>query len=365
MAGVLVGAVSWLSACAPGPAKSPAQGGAAWARLTTPHFTLYTDAPADEAREVAGAFEEIYGALEDVGLPGPHAPAGPVEVAFFHDREVFRGLVPDAYYDDLLPKNDFRPVGPDAYFRPLHGRESHDPDRKPMLALYATGLQFDQRLPTRLSSALRHQLTHRLVAHDLPAAPTWLHEGLASFNETITLKSEGQMKVGEAPWWFPFYDDSTVVLNRSFGQAEVKFSRADLPSAASLVAADHEALFRRDASPEAIKAKMLVKTGSWTLVRTLQLGAPPFRAAFAQYLAALKRGDEPRAAWAAALRGNGITPERLEAEYRATSDRWVSDHDTRAYAPRRPAQAQVRPMSEAEVHVLWARVAPWHGDHLT
>jgi tetratricopeptide (TPR) repeat protein len=131
-----------------------------------------------------------------------------------------------------------------------------------------------------------------------------------------------------------------------------------------VVAADLEALFRPDTSFEAIKAKMLIKTASWNLVRTLHLGAPPFRAAFAQYLAALRRGDEPRAAWAAALRGHDITPERLEAEYQATADRWISDFETKAIASRPPAEAEARPMSEAEVHVLWARVAPWKGDHL-
>jgi hypothetical protein len=67
--GALLAAALGLGACSRPPLASPAQGGVTWTKLTTRHFTLYTDSPADEAQSAARELEELYGVLEDVAFP--------------------------------------------------------------------------------------------------------------------------------------------------------------------------------------------------------------------------------------------------------------------------------------------------------
>jgi hypothetical protein len=58
-----------LAGCTPAPFVSPAQGGPSWTKLTTSHFTVYTDMPVDEASDVARDLQESYGALQDLAFP--------------------------------------------------------------------------------------------------------------------------------------------------------------------------------------------------------------------------------------------------------------------------------------------------------
>ncbi|HEU4407254.1 MAG TPA: hypothetical protein VFS43_18435 [Polyangiaceae bacterium] len=336
LGGALLGAAVWLGACTPPPFVSPAQGGPKWSKLTSRHFTLYTDVPTDEAQGVARELEDIYGALEDIAFPYPQKPKWRFEVTLFQREDAYREI------------SSSRKRG-------CFVREAHDPDGRPMLVLHR-GLDPDLR------RVLQHRFTRYFIAFYFPVAPPWLREGYAHFYETLTLKG-GKVEVGRASPSWVFGLDSEVVIGTSRGA--IKASRDELPGPSALVKIDWRGFYGLTNDPHDAKRNVLNAAASWNLVHTMHFGPRPLKEAFDQYLHALHEGDEPGAAWDAALRDKGVSPEQLEAEYRKSFGQARIFYNTGSYAPRLgTTKAHVQPMPEVEVRLLWARVRPWEGGHL-
>ncbi|HEU4535519.1 MAG TPA: hypothetical protein VFS00_15430 [Polyangiaceae bacterium] len=335
LGGALLAAALWvLGACTPPPFVSPAQGGPTWSRLTTLHFTLYTDAPADEARDTARELEEIYGALEAVGFPYSKKPKGRFEVTLFRHQDAFRQIAP--------------PVS-DGYFQ----RDAHDPDGRPMMVLY-------QGEGEHLRAILQHELTHRFVAFYFPVAPVWLNEGLARTYETLAFGG-GQAEVGKVPPGRIFGRNTQIMIGADRGVTTLSVD--EVPGVDALLATDWHQFYGASDGPQDLKRATVHYEAAWNLVHTLRFGPPPLREAFDDYLLALANRREPRAAFRDAMRAHGVTLPQLEAAYRQHVRQWGIPFDRVAYAPRPLPAPHVQPMGEADVHLLWARVRPWRGEN--
>jgi prepilin-type processing-associated H-X9-DG protein len=110
---------------------------------------------------------------------------------------------------------------------------------------------------------------------------------------------------------------------------------------------------------KANKAGELHYAGAFSLVRLLLVN-PTYEKPFSNYLHQLHSGKSHAEAWETSVGALGA--QKLEADYRA----WlVPPNKTarrRPYPSTSPAPQSARSMSDAEIHVLWARLRDW-SDH--
>jgi tetratricopeptide (TPR) repeat protein len=134
-----------------------------------------------------------------------------------------------------------------------------------------------------------------------------------------------------------------------------------MPSVEALVATDRRHFYAADESPDERKRALLHYEAAWNLVHTLRFGTPAMREAFDDYLLALIKKREPRAAFRDALKAHGVTLAQLEAAYRQHIRQWGIPFDHVTYVPRPLPAPHAQPMAEADIHLLWARIWPWGG----
>jgi tetratricopeptide (TPR) repeat protein len=133
---------------------------------------------------------------------------------------------------------------------------------------------------------------------------------------------------------------------------------ASIPSLDELVAADRAAFYRDlDFGPGKGEKVVANYAGAFRFVHLLVNGPEEYRRRFSSYLQALEQGIKPGPALSTAFAS--VDADRLHHDYRAylaSQDLPVADFDLGPPDP--PAPVAVRPMSDAEVHVLWSRLYP-------
>lgn len=317
---------------------SPALGGAPWTEVASKHFVLWTDLDPDEGQEALAEFEGMYTVLEDTAFPSRGDPPSPMNIVLFAREK--------DYYQ-------FAPTETTAVFVPALPNDLDE---------VATMLMFGGLVEqTRLT--FQHELTHVFIRQSLGWAPPWLHEGLAEYYSTLRVH-DGFVYVGEplphrgitlgSDWHF---------TDQGTWSRQIIPLRA-LPTVRRLVSADSSRFYAwaggGGAKPGARQRQSAYYCGSWGLAHLLLNGPPGYRARFSGYLASLARGKGAGVAWRRAF--GDIPAKQLENSYRAHL-RWTEKVEVavyrRRYAPRALASPDVRAMTAAEVHLLWARLRPW------
>jgi hypothetical protein len=183
-------------ACVVGPrfTRCPAEGGRAWVRLDSDHYTLETDLPPEEARKAMGALERTRVAIlaamwpDALGRPMPK-----VRVYVLADPDEFKGLYPRRvrafFFRSETEALIVLPGPPDSWEQRFTG------------------------LSKASSSRLNHELAHFLSTYSLLRQPRWLSEGMAEFLETLRLSEDGKTAVVGAPH-IEAVQDMAVLLNR-------------------------------------------------------------------------------------------------------------------------------------------------------
>jgi hypothetical protein len=124
------------------------------------HFSVLTDADADDYGPVVDRLEDVHAALATTffaGVPAPHA-----NVLLFASGGDFRGVAPkDAA----------------GYFIGGFG-----PDKSGLLVFPADGEDFDE-----VASIAAHELAHRFLHALSDRVPAWLHEGFAKYVGAVQL----------------------------------------------------------------------------------------------------------------------------------------------------------------------------------
>ena len=239
--------------------------------VRTEHVRLRTDVPRAPAEELARHLESTHRALASSFFDCAEATAaGRVDVTVLARRRDFEEV--------------FGPL-PGAVL--LHSRGGAAPEATMVV------MNGEELVSTVVYA---HELTHRFVAACFPDAPPWLHEGLASFFETVAVR-DGQILVGVPS--YALTDDAERAQLFYRGVPVEAVPRAWLPSASELVAiedwtsvADERAFAGRYAA-------------AWALVHRLMLGPDAGeRVAFARYLEAL---HDARVARAEAFEGTLAT----------------------------------------------------------
>jgi tetratricopeptide (TPR) repeat protein len=318
------------------PLTGPAAGGAPWAELRSAHFTMRTDLEDAEARRVLGSIEDAYDVFKRVVFPSETDPNDRIDVTVFARERDYEAIAPPAAnaYLDWSPPNDLEPV--------------------PMMVMHGA-LDDDKR------RVLQHELTHFFVHQAFGGVPSWFDEGLAEYYSTVTVAS-GHAYVGlprpdrhvnlvrAAPWDAGRNDEVWVPI-----QALPTFSR--------LVSLSPEAFYQRSSdSREAARIRTANYLGAWGLLHLLHEGPAEYQRRYAALADMLRHGKPFGLAWRAAFRGVGARTMEIDYGYHfSVPAKW---HAVR-YTPGPAAPpAELRPMRDAEVHLLWARMMRWSGAEL-
>ncbi len=146
---------------------SAAAAGDPWVKITSPHFTLLTDAGDKEGRRVIDQFERMRWVFHTLFPRANVDPAEPIVVVAAKNQKTFSTLEPAAY----LAKGQMK----------LGGYFLHSSDRNYIL------LQLDAEYEHAFASVY-HEYTH--VQFTDERLPLWLNEGIAEFMQNTDINGK-------------------------------------------------------------------------------------------------------------------------------------------------------------------------------
>lgn len=156
---MLIGAL--LGACVPATPALPSQGGPAWFELSSPHFTMWTDADTDDAAHLLHAMEDIRQLMHAISK-FPESDAKCFVIAFRNAKEL----------SAFAP----RKVAAMAW-------SANNPLGQPGIALSAESFEGERAVAT-------HEIAHVVSYSAVPVQPSWFAEGLASYFETLKVHAD-------------------------------------------------------------------------------------------------------------------------------------------------------------------------------
>lgn len=332
MAGLLCGLACVRCAT---PLQSPATGGRVWHEARSEHFVIQTDAGVEAAGELTAEYERLVAFFTTVAFRSNRQPAGLTRVVVFKDEADYRELAP------RLSNGFFR----------NHGGAPYDP--------YPTIVMNGQAGNRDILRLFCHELTHRFVAFHFPQAPVWLHEGLATYFETLRIEddkaivgliSPHRVHLGkaerrtESQGWFALTSTGPKSLH-------------SLPMSEQVRKLSNREFYSREISDggEAATATQLNYVAAWAQIHPMMLGPDDLRARFMRYLNGLATGRAD--AWEQSFDAN--SERALEAEYRDLVTRSLTRSGELPAPPLPVSAQQVRAMAASEVHWLWAALRNW------
>jgi tetratricopeptide (TPR) repeat protein len=293
------------------PLTCPKEGGAAWVEVKSKHFTLQSDLSEDKARDVLLELEQTYQAFNKLAFRSQNPPTDQIDVVVFDRAADYEEIAP--------PKTD--------------GFYTHeDLDEHPTMVI-KSGYSL------RVRAIVQHELTHRFVGYFMPRAPLWLNDGLAEFYETMRFE-DGQAVLGEVNRSWRFYNPALYPQGRG-----TDITR--LPSATEILSASQPVFY----DPE---KKHLFYAGSWFLVSMLINGRADYQRRFWAFVHKLSDGTLAEDAWRASFAG--VSNEALDEELRHYMFNGKTTVRRARFEPDAQVSATAAPMSDADVHVLWAKL---------
>jgi tetratricopeptide (TPR) repeat protein len=300
--------------------------------VSSPRFKVVTDLSTEDAQRAALELEQGVAAIEQVAFEHSRAALQPTTVVVFSSDSDFHAFAPE------LVEGRF--------FRGLPGELEAD-----QFALLHGALSSESRL------VCLHELTHDLFERNFGPAPPWLREGWAQYYSTIQVEPD-RVRLGGALPSLTFTPGSQSFVGRSDSGASVFAMAIDLvPPPSVLLRMDYHEFYREalltSPTPEDSERATALYLGSWALVHMLHDGPAPYPARYAQFLNNV-RSSEVQPAWEKAFAGLSDSDfDRDFKRYLARGQLALFEYRARAYSP--PA-LRARVLSDAEVHILWARI---------
>jgi len=321
------------------PLTSPAHGGSTWRALTSARFAMKTDLSRSDALEALGALERTYGLFEEVAFPGERARGGRINVVLFRRERDYRAL---------------GVKGSDAYFTP---ELANDPEPEPTAVMFGGLSDANRRV-------FQHELAHHFMRRALTHVPVWLNEGMAEYYSTLETR-DGEVLLGKVPPGVVFTSASDWKYLPA-GATHYAIPRSGVPSIYELLTATPEVFYAASSSKEAEptldeeRRQRGFYAGSWALVHMLRNLDDRHRRPFGAYLDALAGGARARNAWEQSFAS--IAPDALQLDFDAYLRKGSLTVRARRFVPREPPPPEEeRTLSDAEVHLLWARLDAWGG----
>jgi tetratricopeptide (TPR) repeat protein len=300
--------------------------------VVSEHFVLHTDLDLNSAKEASSDLEAMFATLSDLAFPSHDRPKMAVEVVMFKNDEEFETIVDNKVSDGAFVTGGL-----------------HDFERGSIAILKA-----DLR---NTRNVFQHELTHFMVSYYYPQAPAWLSEGLAEYYGATEIGDE-DVRLGVAP---DILRNWAALLNMRRMGYYVSVQKA--PRVGDLMAmtplefyGDLGANTDSDLGRASLASTMVRYASAWTLVHLLQTD-PKYKSDFGAYLASLREGERSERSWAMSI--GGFNSDTLDADFRAhLAAPELTAYRVKYKAPR-PQPLRVDPLTDNELHLLWARLRPW------
>src|SRR5262245_996669 len=143
-----------------------------WVEARSPHFTVYSDAGAKDARRVAWQFEQIRGAFQKIWPRARLESSRPMLILAARDEDTLKTLVPVFWQK----KGGARPAG--VFF---HGHDKH------CIALRGDAQGMGEENPYHV---LYHEDAHLLPSRNFTRLPLWRDERLAEFYGATVVRDD-------------------------------------------------------------------------------------------------------------------------------------------------------------------------------
>lgn len=180
-----------LMACRAPVPPVPGKGGPPWIELTSPHFTIWTDADPDRAREIMAKLERLR-----VILVYAVFPTAPTE-----GRDLAIVLRDDAELRAFSDTDQVRPFAVSLQF----------PLWQPMIVLSAASERGE------LEVALAHEMVHAISYGVIHHQPRWFAEGMATYFQTAGLDPRlDTIEIGGSPTGAPITIDRLLPISELF-----------------------------------------------------------------------------------------------------------------------------------------------------
>jgi len=332
----------------PPPFSCPEKGGASWIEVRAPHFLLTTDLDRDNAEKLSVELEVMLDVLTRIGFESSSEPKAQISVVHFRNEEEYKAVAAKLSGGQVLwsGRHDFER----AAFAVVEG--------EPWPHL---------NFVDRIREIVQHELTHVLTYTHFPQAPTWLNEGLAEYYSTLVADEDGTATMGRQPSHLGFRDGSwKTVYDDTRRRWVTLIPVREMPSASALLAMtpdDFYGTFDGDpetpAGYEASRQRTIHYGGAWNLVHLLKQD-PKYAEAFSAYLNKLRAGGRAADAWREAF--GPSSNSMLDDDFRARlAQSKVTALQTK-YDRRNQVPSEVRALTDAEGHLLWARLRRWDTD---
>jgi tetratricopeptide (TPR) repeat protein len=337
------GAVAWLTVTAAtgcssygAHPRSPAQGGAAWHEVTSPHFRVLSDLHPPEIDAIVSELETALAAIGQMAFKDPRSIVEPTTVVVF---------------DDVSDMHFFLARGVEGVFE----NET------------ASDLQASRRMvfAGKLSSTVRntclHELTHDLFDRNFGPSPPWLEEGTAQYYST-TRVVDGRVVTGEALPELGFTKEETYFWGRTENGGQALAVPMDLITTPSrLLSMDRAAFYSvvetNQDDVEVARKAVENYLGAWAFVHMLLDGPAPYPERYQAFQREAVAGKRLQDAWETAF--EGVPREQIDVDFRrylAASQIAVLSKPFRQPPPMALRHRALQPW---EVHLLWARLLPW------
>jgi tetratricopeptide (TPR) repeat protein len=325
-----------LGACTPYGARpqSPVHGGRDWVEVSSPRFRVLSDLSVEDAQRVALQLEQGVAAIERVAFEHSRAALQRTTVVVFSRASDFHAFMPEQVEG--------------RFYRRLPG----DLESERAVVL-------DGALSSEARIACLHELTHDLFERNFGPAPPWLNEGWAEYYSTIQIERD-RVRVGVALPNLTFSEEPLPFVGRSeLGTPVFAMPIDRVPAPSQLLSMDRREFYRASLATHPTPEDRLyaagVYLGAWELVHMLHDGPEPYPSRYAQFLKNVQT-DQVRPAWQKAFAG--LSDADFDRDFKTyLTQRQIAMFEYRAHPADSVPALKARALSDAEVHVLWARLS--------
>jgi tetratricopeptide (TPR) repeat protein len=325
------------------PLTCPANGGRVWSETISQHFVLRTDVDAAEARTTLAEMERLHAALAAALARPPQVVEGRVDLVAFASADDYAAITGN-HRTSL------------AHFTP---QPDGDLEPQPTIVMHA-GLERETR------GTILHELTHRFLHERWSDVPPWLDEGLAQYYSTLEVEGNRAF-VGAHGGNLTFVDERQSWADASTYRSD-GISVSTIPAVREILTASRASFYAHAAegggpSFDDRRTQAVLYASSWKLAQFFVDGAEDtYRSRFTSFLAALDAGSRPTSAFSKAF--EGVDFEAIDTAFHWFLTRGTSAQHPVSFRSAPPETTEGHTLSDAEVHLLWARTRQWTPDAL-
>lgn len=292
---------------------------------------MFTDLDAEEGRSIALQLERDLDALSQAAFESARPVVDETDVVVFANRDEY---------------HQFAHRSTDGVF---YRRSPLDLEAPNTVVTYG-GVNLGTR------TRLLHELTHDLFERNFGPAPTWLNEGRAEYYSTVQIVGD-RLELGRSLPDMTLTDENSPFVGQFDGKEMVAIPISSVVPPSQLLTMGSADFYRFSDNLEPDLEEELTRTGrylgAWAFVHLLLDGQNPYSQRYQVFLREVSESTVEQA-WARAFAG--VEMSELDGYFRQYLTNGKLALFTLPYTPHVVSDVALRPLTEGEVHLLWAQL---------